>query len=242
MIGMTAAAIAGVTAIGGLGYATAWPRSQIYGPVISRGSAGCGNRVALTFDDGPHTLGTRGVMEALEAEGVVGTFFVIGRFVTQQPDLIRELHARGHLVGNHTFDHHHWGAMRGRRYWSQQLQRTSDVIEETIGKRPTFFRPPMGLKQPHVMRAAQHIGCRVVTWQRRAWDGVPTTTAKIITRIADRARPGDILALHDGVDPFGKRKVGETVAAVRPIVQRLRARGLQPVRLDTLLTETTSGR
>lgn len=231
--------VAGAVAAGGaLVYGVAWPRTRMFGPAIARGRAGCGSKVALTFDDGPHPTATMAIADALKAEGVRGTFFVIGQFVEQRPDIVRELDRRGHLIANHSFDHHHFGAFRGSRYWEDQIERAGASIEQITGKRPTYFRPPMGLKQPRLFRAARKQRCDVVTWQHSARDGIRTTTERIIRRTADRAAGGDVLALHDGVGPPGRRSPAPTVAAIRPIVQRLRQRGLQPVRLDTLLAAT----
>jgi peptidoglycan/xylan/chitin deacetylase (PgdA/CDA1 family) len=81
----------------------------------------------------------------------------------------------------------------------------------------------------------QQRGQVMVTWTRRALDGIPTTTDRIVHRLAPAAQAGDILALHDGVEPHIRRNQQPTVAAIRPLVQGLRDRGLQLVRLDELL-------
>jgi hypothetical protein len=86
-----------------------------------------------------------------------------------------------------------------------------------------------------MMNAAGRAGHSVVTWTRRAMDGIHTDPRRIVRRLVPRARAGDILALHDGVEPGSAGDRSPTVAAVRPLVEGLRLRGLEPVRLDELL-------
>src|SRR5277367_6556845 len=98
----TAAAAAGL-ATGGYAYAAMWPTSQIFGKTILAGSDP--NEYALTYDDGPNDACTERLLEILARHNVRATFFLIGRFVRQRPDLVRAVHAAGHLIGNHTMTH-----------------------------------------------------------------------------------------------------------------------------------------
>jgi peptidoglycan/xylan/chitin deacetylase (PgdA/CDA1 family) len=125
--------------------------------------------------------------------------------------------------------------MRGAAYWRAEVQRTDDLIESITGVRPATFRPPMGVKTGFIHRAARRAGKHVVTWNRRAYDGIPTSTDRILDRLVPVTRAGDVLMLHDGIEPNRPRETSHSVGAVRPLIERLRGRGLQPERLDTLL-------
>ena len=103
----------------------------------------------------------------------------------------------------------------GRRYWEHQLRETDRIIEQTIGVRPAMFRPPMGIKTPYVMRVAAQSGQAVVTWNRRAMDGIPTTPQRILDRLGPRTAAGDVLLLHDGVEPNSRRNPAATIATLR---------------------------
>jgi peptidoglycan/xylan/chitin deacetylase (PgdA/CDA1 family) len=221
--------------VGGLSYGTFVPGSRIWGPVIWRGTSDGPPRVALTFDDGPTAGATDRVLDVLGELGVKAAFFVIGRNVERHPDLLRRIDADGHVVGNHTFDHSHWGSMRRGRFWREQIDRTNQAIERVLGRRPALFRPPIGHKNPYTMAAARDAGQAVVTWSIRAMDGLPTTPQRILNRLLPGRRAGDILILHDGIEPGRKRDPSATIAAVRPLVLSLRERGLEPVRLDELI-------
>jgi peptidoglycan/xylan/chitin deacetylase (PgdA/CDA1 family) len=212
------------------------PASRMWGPVISRGARANDARVALTFDDGPLPGSTDVILDTLAAMNVRATFFVIGMHVQRWPELVRRMHDEGHVVGNHTFDHSHMGLFGRDRYWRDEIRRTDDAIERVIGRRPALFRPPMGYKHWHVMNMASDTGHGVVTWSRRAADVKPTEPSAILARLVQPSRGGDILVLHDGNDPSLKPydRAG-TRDAVRPLVEGLRRRGLEPARLDELL-------
>ena len=90
-------------------------RSSLLGPVIFRGISDDPPRVALTFDDGPDPRVTPMILDTLARHGVKAAFFVIGAAVERHPDLLRQMHEKGHVIGNHTFHHHRAGAFWGRR-------------------------------------------------------------------------------------------------------------------------------
>jgi len=216
--------------------ATFAPRSSFWGPVLSRARAGDGRGVALTFDDGPTPGATDRVLDTLGELGVKAAFFVVGRNVRQHPMLVARMHAEGHLVGNHSLDHSHFGLFGRDGYWQRQVAETDEMIRQLVGRRPALFRPPMGIKTWHVTRAAAAAGHAMVTWTRRAFDGIGTSPDWIVRRLAPRSEAGDILLLHDGLEPNAiRRDPAPTVAAVRPLVMQLRARGLEPRRLDEML-------
>lgn len=229
-VGMTTAAV--------LAYGTFVPSSQMWGRTILRGPTGprVARAVALTFDDGPTDGPTDRVLDLLGEAGVRAAFFVIGRNCERWPALVRRMHAEGHLVANHTWDHSHAGWCGGPRYWDEQVRRTSDAIADLVGRQPAMFRPPMGIKTRFTLAAAARHGCATVGWTRRARDGGATTREAILQRVRDRATAGDILLMHDGVEPdHPGRDPGPTLAALPELLMGLRERGLETARLDDLL-------
>lgn len=218
-----------------LSWASISPNNRMWGPVHPRGSAEGPPRYAITFDDGPTRGSTEAILDTLGELGVPATFFVIGSNVLKCPELIARMHAQGHIVGNHTLNHSHFSMFRGRRYWDRELGETDQIIQKIIGVRPAMFRPPMGMKTPWVMNSARRHGQAVITWSRRAVDGVETTSDRILHRLVTRTMVGDILLLHDGVEPNMRRDPKHTVAAIKPLILRLRDRGLEPAPLDDFL-------
>jgi peptidoglycan/xylan/chitin deacetylase (PgdA/CDA1 family) len=227
--------VAAGAVVGGCTWAAVSPRNGFWGPVIWHGPRDGSKRVALTFDDGPTAPYTGEILDQLGALKVPATFFAIGRNIARDGELIGRAHAEGHLIGNHSQDHWHYGVTRREKYWTRQIVDTADAIERRIGRRPAMFRPPMGVKTWHTARAAAATGHATVTWTRRGLDGVSTTTQKIVHRLTANTVGGDILLLHDGIEPKGRTTPAVTVTTIRPVVEGLRARGLELVRLDELL-------
>ena len=218
-------------------YGTFAPNSPFWGKVVSSAPSQT-KSVSLTFDDGPTEGASDRILDQLGELGIHATFFVIGRNVQRWPKLIERMDAEGHIVANHSFDHAHFGLFRGPRYWQRQVCQTDDLIHQIIGKQPAMFRPPMGIRTWLIHRAALTAGHTVITWSRRAVDGLRTDTSSILRRLGP-SQGGDILLLHDGVDPNLKRPVyrdrAATIAAIKPLIAGLRQRGLEPIRLDRFL-------
>jgi peptidoglycan/xylan/chitin deacetylase (PgdA/CDA1 family) len=226
--------IGGAAVAAAAGGSAAWgtfaPASRLWGHVVSRGRS---QGVALTFDDGPLPGATEQILDALGELNVKAAFFVIGSAAERHPRIVRRMHEEGHLVGNHSFTHSAAGFIRGPRFWHREVTRTDEVIARIIDCRPRLFRPPLGIKTPFIFRAARHEH-ETITWTRRAFDGVMTTTAQILDRLVLYSKPSEILALHDGVGPQSRRDSLATVKAIKPLIQGLRGRGIEPVRLDEL--------
>ena len=211
------------------------PRSQLLGPVVFRADSNPDGRVGLTFDDGPDPRTTPRILDILDEAGSRATFFVIGVHARRHPDLIRRIHERGHLLGNHSFHHHYTGMFRFQGYWRRELQRTDEVIADATGCTPAWFRPPMGMRNIHLARVLKRRGYCVVTWSRNARDGIDASVPGIVHRVGQRAKAGDIVLLHDGVDRPGREAKTATVAALPLLISRLRERGLSIEPLDDLI-------
>jgi peptidoglycan/xylan/chitin deacetylase (PgdA/CDA1 family) len=224
----------GVGCAASLAYAYLAPRSRAFLPMVGRAD-GSRPAVALTFDDGPRPEGTGPILDLLAEHRVPAAFFVIGANAREHPDLVRQMHEQGHLVCNHTYDHRRFGALRSRRFWRNQLERTDEAIADAIGLTPALFRPPWGHKSPWMRAPLRELGKTPVGWSRRAFDGLPIRPGSIVRRMAPWTRAGDILVLHDGCEPLSSRDPAATVAALGPLIKAIRAKGLEFVRLDELL-------
>jgi peptidoglycan/xylan/chitin deacetylase (PgdA/CDA1 family) len=231
----TGAPAAACAVAGALANVSIAPASHFWGPVVHRGDAGGRPRYALTFDDGPCERATPLILDTLGELNAKAAFFVIGVNAQRCPHIVRRIYDEGHVVANHSFNHSHFGVMRMGWYWDRQLRETDALLESIIDVRPALFRPPMGARQLHITRAARRAGHTLVTWTRRGLDGLATTSEKIVKRLAKPTRAGDILILHDGIDPNLRRDPSATVGAVRPLIMALRERGLEPALLDELI-------
>ena len=189
-------------------------------------------QVALTFDDGPNVAFSLAVRDILDAYGAKATFFTVGRALDARPDISRALLDDGQLLGNHSYFHDYW---RWLDPGYAELDRTQRAFRRDLGVCPTFFRPPHGQHTPFMARAVRHDGMAMVTWDVSAGDWATTDGRLVAQRVLSRVRPGSIVLLHDSID--GKITANRSVllTALPLILDGLRARGLQPVRLDQML-------
>ena len=203
-------------------------------PILSLRADRAGDRLAITFDDGPDPLTTPALLDLLERRGHRGTFFVIGRRAAEHPALLAEIARRGHGLGNHSFAHSWLGPARGPAALRADLDSAAATLEQATGARPRFYRPPMGILSPPVASMARQAGVEVVGWSTSAKDGIASATvAGSLRRLRRGLRPGAILVLHDGAERGDRRPIATALLPL--LLDEIEARGLRSVTLDELL-------
>lgn len=142
-------------------YGAVYPRAQLFGRTICRTNEP--SKLAITFDDGPNPAITPQLLDLLDRYQAKATFFVIGRYVRECPELVKETAARGHVVGNHTETHPNlfW---RNPSQVTVELRLCHTAIANVLGAPPRWFRPPYGFRNPWVVPAAAALGCQTVMW------------------------------------------------------------------------------
>ena len=155
-----------------------------------------GNRIALTFDDGPTPGVTELILDELQRRQLHATFFMIGQRIAAAPDLARRVLAEGHDVGNHTFTHPKLTTLTDAQV-DAEIQKTQDIIGEVLNHRPAWFRPPYGaLRQNQAgMLVRRDLG--IVNWSVDSHDWSQPGEAKIAGRVLAETRPGSIILCHD---------------------------------------------
>jgi peptidoglycan/xylan/chitin deacetylase (PgdA/CDA1 family) len=242
------AAPAAIAAGGMAAYGAAWPQAQLFGRTICRTNSP--RNLAVTFDDGPNPAITPKLLDLLDRYNARATFFLIGRFVRECPDLVREISARGHLIGNHTETH-------PMLFWLSpseiqvELRLCYTAIANVLGAPPKFFRPPFGVRNPFLASAARALDMRVVMWTLLPGDWRAQSDAWLIDRMnpiashAERlaknpAGTGDVLCLHDGShrEQNGNRRY--TLAALEHWLPRWRDLGLEFVTITDAVGQPAS--
>ena len=219
----TAGAAAGLVA-GGCTYAALDPQSQLFGRTVVAGSDPA--EFALTYDDGPNDPWTGRLLDLLAQQRLRATFFLIGRHIGQRPDLVREIHAAGHLIGNHTVTHP-WLAVVSPRRVREELAGCNAALEDILGAAVRFFRPPHGARRPDVLRAARDLGLTAVLWNAMGFDWRPNIAAASIAASLEcgiarnqRRGRGSNLLLHDGGHLALGADRSQSVEATRLLLER----------------------
>jgi peptidoglycan/xylan/chitin deacetylase (PgdA/CDA1 family) len=179
--------------------------------------------LALTFDDGPDPAVTPRVLDALQARGVVATFFEMGVKVKANPELTRRAASLGNEIGNHTWDHTQLTLLRATAI-KTEIQTTQEIIKQTIGVYPRLFRPPYGSTNATV---AANVGLPQIRWSYDTLDWLYKNANTVFQRATSGAKPGGIILMHD-VHPT-------TADAVGRLVDRLQAEGYTLVTVGELL-------
>ncbi len=170
--------------------------------------------VYLSFDDGPRPIYTSQILTALRQYGAKATFFMVGKSVKAHPSLVREVRARGHAIGNHTYTHPDLTKLT-RTEITTELAKTDALL----GWR-RCLRPPYGALNANVRSVAAARGQRIVLWTLDPRDWSRPGTTVIVNRVVKNVRSGSVVLFHDG---GGNRR--QTVEAVRQILPWLARNG-----------------
>jgi len=187
-----------------------------------------GKLIALTFDDGPWPGQTERILQALKAEHVHATFFMIGSRVRSAPALARRVLAEGHVIGNHT-EHHLQLGDQPFAVSLREITAAQSDIKNATGITPTWFRPPGGSVSRDVYRASAKLHLQLAMWNIDPRDWSRPGHQVILARVVGAAKPGGVVVMHDG---GGDRN--QTIWVLRKIIRGLRAKGYTFVTLDQM--------
>jgi len=155
--------------------------------------------IALTFDDGPDPKTTPQILEILKEKNVKATFFVIGKKAEKYPELLRRIDEEGHIIANHSYSHNYLIAFFSTSRLIKDLRRCNEIVFETLGKTPAFFRPPFGVTNPRYSKALKTNGLQSIGWSLRSMDTKARSKYKLIDTVISKLKRGDIVLLHDSL-------------------------------------------
>ena len=176
-------------------FASFFPQANFFLPVISRGSTRK-NMVALTFDDGPTKPMTTQILDLLDKYSMKATFFVSGVNVARHPDIINDIIARGHSIGNHSYNHNPFLMLKGYDTLYQEIFATQEVLRK-MGIKTRAFRPPVGIVNPKLPSILDKLGMYCLTFSCRAFDAGNFFIKNIGQKILKKVKADDIILLHD---------------------------------------------
>lgn len=179
--------------------------------------------VAITFDDGPNNDYTRMLLSGLKERGVKATFFLLGKEVVKYPDIVAEIHADGHLIGTHSYEHVNLKNLCDEAA-IEQVDKTNEAIHAITGEYPEYIRPPFGSWKCNLDYETKMIE---VLWDIDPIDWKTNNSDVIAKRVTDKVTENDIILLHDASE--------SSVLAAFKIIDQLEKEGYTFVTVDEIL-------
>ena len=180
-------------------------------------------KIALTFDDGPHPYYTQQLLKGLKERNVKATFFITGQNVKAYPEIVKEIYAEGHLIGNHTYSHIQLTS-KNEESFKQEIVRTNEAIKEVTGQDTIYVRPPYGSWNKEFEK---ELNMFPVLWTVDPLDWCSSDASRIVRSVCSKAKENDIILMHD--------QYKTTVTAALKIVDELTQKGYEFVTVDELL-------
>lgn len=192
-------------------------------PAATAPSSGAGDgtptgTIFLTFDDGPYAPWTQQMLDVLADYHAHATFFMVGRQAAADPEMVEKVHAGGHGLGNHGYNHANLTGV-SQQFFNAEVGDTGEALGEGNSM---CLRPPYGAIDYNVVDYAEQLGYSVVKWNMDPQDWNGHAADEIAAHVIDNVFDGAIVVMHDG---GGDRD--QTVKAVRTILKTLTAQGWQ---------------
>ncbi|MBO5460435.1 MAG: polysaccharide deacetylase family protein [Ruminococcus sp.] len=154
----------------------------------------------LTFDAGYENGNTKPILEALKKHKAPATFFLVGSYISNNPDLVKQMVEEGHIVGNHTYSHPDMSQISSKSAFEKELSSVEDAYKELTGKEMLkFYRPPQGKYSEENLQMAKDLGYSTFFWSLAYVDWYendqPTKEAAF-KKLLGRIHPGAIVLLH----------------------------------------------
>ncbi|WP_214778495.1 LysM peptidoglycan-binding domain-containing protein [Exiguobacterium sp. s22] len=186
--------------------------------------------VALTFDDGADGANTNKILDILAKNNVKATFFLTGSGANNHPQYIKNIAAKGHQLGNHSYTHPDFTKLTATQMKSE-LDRTEALIKSLTGKTTKpIFRAPFGAVNSTVLSGVGAAGYGyTIQWNIDTVDWKGLTASQINTKVQTNIKPGSIVLMHTGAGAPG------TPLALPTMISQLKAKGYKFVTVSQLL-------
>ncbi len=174
------------------------------------------NVVALTFDDGPKPGLTEPLLQILTDQKIPATFFVIGRHVTEYPELTKKISDAGIEIANHSYTHPNLTKLSLSEA-AAELMRTQTAIARVTGKFPRYMRPPGGNWNKSLASLVKYWGLTACMWSVDAYGAEVVSAQQVADTVLSQVHPGSIILMHNG-------KMS-TIQALPTVISELKRRG-----------------
>ncbi len=186
-------------------------------------------KIALSFDDGPHSMYTQEILSVLREYNIKATFFVIGKNASYYPDILSQIKEEGHEIGNHTFSHS-LNKNISEENVANDLKKCRDIIKRICGYDVKFFRPPGGILNDKVKETVNSQGYKIVLWNIDTKDWAHASVDSITKNVLQNTKSGSIILFHDYIF-----KDSPTVESLKIVIPKLKEQGYSFVTVGELV-------
>ena len=156
--------------------------------------------IYLTFDAGYENGCTGQILDALKKHEVSATFFLVGNYLEQNPDLVKRMRAEGHMVANHTYHHYDMSKIGDMESFRKELEDLETLYTQVTGETmPKYYRPPQGIYSEENLRMAKELGYKTVFWSLAYVDWMndqQPTSEYAFSKLIPRIHNGAVVLLH----------------------------------------------
>jgi peptidoglycan/xylan/chitin deacetylase (PgdA/CDA1 family) len=153
--------------------------------------------VAFSFDDGPDSQDTPVILDLLKQYEIRAAFFVVGKKLENEMEIIRRIDQEGHIMGGHSFSHHFFFDLFSAKRMKIELEQTEQIFLTITGKKMKLFRPPYGVTNPVLARVIKMLRYHVVGWSLKSGDTVARDGKVLLERLVRKVKNGDLILFHD---------------------------------------------
>lgn len=156
--------------------------------------------IYLTFDAGYENGNTQPILDALKKHNAKATFFIVGHYLESAPELVKQMIADGHFVGNHTYHHPDMSSISSKEAFEKEMKDVeSKFIEITGTEIARFYRPPQGKYNAKNLEMAKEMGYHTFFWSLAYVDwhqDKQPSRDEAFNKLVGRIHPGAIVLLH----------------------------------------------
>lgn len=190
--------------------------------------------ICLTFDDGPNGEATLKILEVLKKYDVKAAFFVLGKNVERYPEITKRISDEGHIIGSHSYDHNNFLVFCSKSTVEKNLQKTNQIIKNTTGSDPSYFRPPNAMVTKNILEVCKDLKLKPVGTNIFVNDSFLANADIIVKkciREIDRS-PGGIIVLHDSFGTYKSSSRKIVAEALDILIPMLREKGYDIIPLS----------
>ncbi|MCW6085473.1 polysaccharide deacetylase family sporulation protein PdaB [Clostridium sporogenes] len=184
------------------------------------------NKISLTFDVSRGDEYIEKILDILDENDVKATFFLVGDWIEQNPKKVKEIHSKGHEIGNHSHSHPNMSIISKEKI-VKDININDANIRRITGEGTKLFRFPGGYYNDEAVDIVNKMGLCSIQWDVDSIDWKEQGADLEYERIIKKTKPGSILLFHNTAK--------YTPDNLPRIIKELKENGFQFVKVGDLI-------